>query len=81
MLYNWNPTTYRFYNSKQSTDLGTKTQFNSGSRLTVSVSPAGLLAFELEGTLLHTFQLPDTVDLYAAVDMYEPGQSATFESV
>ena len=78
MLDNWEGTNYCFHNSKQGIGLGTKTQFNSGSRLTVSVSPAGLLSFELEGTLLHTFQLPDTVDLYAAIDMAEPGQSATF---
>ena len=77
-LYNWSGTSYEFYNSRNKIDLGSKTKLNSGSRLTVSVSPAGLLSFELEGTLLHTFQLPDTEALYAAVDMYDPGLSATF---
>ena len=78
MLYNWNGTSYAFFNSGNRIDLGTKTKLNSGSRLTVSVSPAGLLSFELEDTLLHTFQLPDTDALYAAVDMFNHGQLATF---
>ena len=71
-------TIYGFFNSGQYIPLGTKPEFNCCSQLTVSVSPTGLLSFELEGTLLHTFQLPDAEDLYAAVDINEPGQTATF---
>ena len=78
MLFNYSETLYYFYNSGNRIELGTKTKINSGSRLTVSVSPTGMLLFELEGTLLHTFKLHDPKDLHAAVDMHDAGQSATF---
>ena len=71
-------TTYAFFNSGQHIPLGTKQKFNCCSRLAVSVSPTGLLSFELEGTLLHMFQLPDAEDIYAALDIMEPGQTENF---
>ena len=81
ILYNFSEDRYSFYINGRNGRYGfvdTKKQYNSGTRLTVSVSPTGLLSFELEGTLLHTFQLPDIVDLYAAVEMCKLGHMATF---
>lgn len=69
---------YSFSNNSQWTALCPCTAYRSWCRVTVSVSASGLLSFKLDGRLMHQFQLPDTEDLYAAVDLYAPGTSAFF---
>lgn len=79
MLRVCDPNFYQSWDNSLCTPLGNKAVFKDGSRFEVSVSPARLLSFELDGTLLHTFELPaGTDELYAAVDLSVPEQSASF---
>lgn len=79
MLRVCDPNFYQSWDNAMCTHLGNKTAFKDGSRFEVSVSQARLLSFELDGALLHMFQLPgDTDELYAAVDLSVLEQSASF---
>ena len=71
---------FRFCGPHVATCIGTTTPFRYGSRLTVSFTENGLLCFELDGTFVHSSQLAgsDASELFAAVNLRDPGQSVTF---
>ena len=80
MLHLHSNNSLRFCGPHVATCIGISTTFRFGSRIAVSVTENGLLCFESDGTLVHSSQLTcsDASELFAAVNLLDPGQSVTF---
>ena len=79
MLYMYNENNYNCYINGGATVLGQKNQFGNGSRLTVSLAlNTKQLSFELDSALVHSVALPNTSDLFAAVDLRNDNTTVSF---
>ena len=73
---------FNFYGPRVASCSGTTSPKRNGSRLAVKLTENGLLRFELDGTLTTSYHLTcedaDASELFAAVNLRDPGQSVSF---